>query len=40
MEPVPSSPKQTTRAIRQIKNAAKKAVEKNPNQKVNDIKIE
>lgn len=34
------SPKQTTRAIRQIKNAAKKAVEKNPNQKVNDIKIE
>lgn len=33
------SSKQTAKADRQIKNAAQKAVEKDSNQKVNDVKI-
>jgi hypothetical protein len=33
------SSKQTAEAVRQIKNAAQEAVEKDSNQKVNDVKI-
>lgn len=33
------SSKQAAKAVRQIRNAAKKTVEKNPDQKVNDVKI-
>ena len=33
------SPEQTAKVVRQIKKAAQEAVEENPNQKVNDVKI-